>query len=356
MRIHGTLPDNFMALALHGLPVSKRGEIPSSRCAARGAFLLGLALALLFALCLVPESVAAESPEKYPGRPIKLIVPFPPGGPTDIVARPFAEALSQSLGQAIIIENRGGAGGSIGAASAAKASADGYTLLLGTVGVISINPSLYPRLAYDPNALTPVALLAAAPVALVAHPSVPAGDVAGLRRLAANQSLRFGTAGNGTPGHLTGEIFRSASGIPLTHVPYKGSAPAVQDLLGGHLELAFDPLQSVLPHIRAGKLKALAVSAPAPELPGTPTFIEAGVAAETTAWWGVFAPAATPPAIFETLSRHLAKARKSAAARQLESLGITLLPERERAAEEDFLRAEAIKWGKAVRDSGAKVD
>jgi tripartite-type tricarboxylate transporter receptor subunit TctC len=324
--------------------------------AARAVFPWRLARAFLFALCLIPGAVAAE--EGYPARPVKLIVPFPPGGPTDIVARPFAEALSQSLGQPVVIENRGGAGGSIGATAVVKASADGYTLLLGTVGVISINPSLYPRLAYDPRELTPVALLAAAPVALVAHPSVPADDVAGLRELAARQALRFGTAGNGTPGHLTGEMFGSASGIPLTHVPYKGSAPAVQDLLGGHLELAFDPLQSVLPHIRAGKLKALGVSSaqPAPELPGVPTFRDAGVPVEATAWWGIFAPAATPPAILDTLARHLEHARKNAAVRQLESLGIELLPKRSRAAEKDFLRAEAIKWGKAVQDSGARVD
>ncbi|MDR0737256.1 MAG: tripartite tricarboxylate transporter substrate binding protein, partial [Zoogloeaceae bacterium] len=272
-------PDDLVALTSRLLAAMDRGEMSSPRRTARAVFLLGLTLALLFALCLIPGSVAAESAEGYPKHSMKLIVPFPPGGPTDIVARPFAEALSQSLGQAVVIENRGGAGGSIGAAAVVKAPADGYTLLLGTVGVISINPSLYPRLSYDPRDLTPVALLAAAPVALVAHPSVPASDVAGLRSLAARQDLRFGSAGNGTPGHLTGEMFGSASGIPLTHVPYKGSAPAVQDLLGGHLELAFDPLQSVLPHIRAGKLKALGVSSaqPAPELPGVPTFLQSGV-------------------------------------------------------------------------------
>jgi tripartite-type tricarboxylate transporter receptor subunit TctC len=329
----------------------------SPRALFRRVFFLSrlLARALLFALCLIPAAVAAES---YPAHPIKLIVPFPPGGPTDIVARPFAEALSQSLGQPVVIENRGGAGGSIGAAAAAKAPADGYTLLLGTVGVIAINPGLYPHLPYDPGALKPVALLAAAPVVLAAHPAVPANNVVELRVLAARQSLRFGSAGNGTPGHLTGEMFRAASGISLTHVPYKGSAPAVQDLLGGHLELAFDPLQSVLPHIRAGKLKALGVSSaqPAPELPGVPTFLAAGVKTEATAWWGVFAPAATPDAILDILSRHLARARENAAVRQLESLGIILLPERARAAEEDFLQSEAAKWGKAVRDSGAGVD
>jgi tripartite-type tricarboxylate transporter receptor subunit TctC len=322
-------------------------------------FLPRLACVFLFALCLIPAAVAAETEESYPAHPIKLIVPFPPGGPTDIVARPFAEALSQSLGQPVVIENRGGAGGAIGAAAAAKALADGYTLLLGTVGVIAINPALYPKLAYDPDHdLKPVALLAAAPVVLVAHPDVPANNVVELRALAARQSLRFGSAGNGTPGHLTGEMFRVASGIPLTHVPYKGSAPAVQDLLGGHLELAFDPLQSVLPHIRAGKLKVLGVSSaqPAPELPGVPTFLAAGVKTEATAWWGVFAPAATPEAILDTLSRHLARARENAAVRQLESLGIVLLPERVRATQEDFLRSEAAKWGRAVRDSGASID
>ncbi len=295
----------------------------------------------------------------YPDHAIKLIVPFPPGGPTDIVARPFAEALAQDLGKPVVIDNKGGAGGTLGAAATAKAPADGYTLLLGTVGTESTNPALYPRLPYDPKKdLTAVAILAAAPVALVAHPSVPANTVQELAALAKKQTLRFGSAGNGTPGHLTGEIFKSASGIPLTHVPYKGSAPAVQDLLGGHIELMFDPLQSVLPQIRAGKLKVLAVSSarPARELPHTPTFAQAGVKAESTAWWGLFAPQGTPVAVLELLARKVSRAQETEEVKRLESLGIALQAPRSREALAEFLAAESDKWSKAVKDSGAAID
>lgn len=318
--------------------------------------LLPVAAALLTAA--VPTSVpAADAP--YPAQPIKLVVPFPPGGPTDIVARPFAEALTRSLGKPVVIENRGGAGGNVGADNVAKANPDGYTLLLGTVGTAAINPALYARLSYDPRKdLAPVAILAAAPVALVAHPSVPANTVGELLALAGRQSLRFGTAGNGTPGHLTGEMFKQASAAPLTHVPYKGSAAALQDLLGGHIELAFDPLQSVLPHVRAGKLKVIAISSAeaSPVLPQVPTFAQAGVKVESTAWWGLFAPAGTPRPIVDRLAAELQGAEQSGDVRQLESIGLTLRQIAQPAALDAFLAAESTKWAKAVRASGAKVD
>lgn len=310
----------------------------------------------LAALLLASGPAQAQN---WPQKPVKLVVPFPAGGPTDMVARPYAEALSEALKQPVVIENRGGAGGSVGAAAVAKSAADGYTLLLGTVGTQAINPALYPKLPYNPEKnFRPVAILAAAPVALVAHPSVPANTVSELAALAKNRELRFGSAGNGTPGHLTGELFKAASGIGLVHVPYRGSAPALQDLVGGHIELMFDPLQSVLPHVRSGNLKVIAISssAPSPLLPQTPTFRATGIDVETTAWWGLFAPAGTPDAVVSRLAREADAARKSAAVRQLEDIGIALVPKQTPAKQTEFLKAERAKWGKAVRDSGARVD
>lgn len=310
---------------------------------------------LALALVVSPLASAAD----YPAGPVKLVVPFPAGGPTDIVARPYAEALAEGLGKPVVIENRGGAGGSVGAAAVAQAAADGHTLLLGTVGTAAINPALYAKLPYDAvKDLQAVAVLAAAPVALVAHPSVEANNVQELAALAARKELRFGSAGNGTPGHLTGEIFKSASGIALTHVPYKGSAPALQDLIGGHIELMFDPLQSVLPQIRAGKLKVIAVSSAerARELPDTPTFGQAGVKAEATAWWGLFAPAATPAPVVERLAAEVLRAQGNDKVKQLESVGIAQQQLTDRKALDAFLAAERSKWSKAVKDSGASVD
>lgn len=310
----------------------------------------------LAALLLASGPVHAQN---WPQKPVKLVVPFPAGGPTDIVARPYADSLGEALKQPVVIENRGGAGGSVGAAAVAKSAADGYTLLLGTVGTQAINPALYPKLAYNPEKdFRPVAILAAAPVALVAHPSVPANTVSELAALAKKRELRFGSAGNGTPGHLTGELFKAASGIGLVHVPYRGSAPALQDLVGGHIELMFDPLQSVLPHVRSGNLKVIAISsgAPSPLLPQTPTFRGTGIDVETTAWWGLFAPAGTSDAVVSRLSREADAARKSAAVRQLENIGIALVPKQTPARQAEFLKAERAKWGKAVRDSGARVD
>ena len=206
-------------------------------------------LLLAGAMC-APTAVADD----YPDKPIRLVVPFPAGGPTDMVARPLAQFLGERLKQQIIVDNRGGAGGGIGAELVAKAPADGYTLLMATVGTQAINATLYKRLGYDPvKDFTPISLVAAAPVALVVNPSVPVKSVAELIALAKAQpgSLNFGTAGNGTPGHLTGEMFRAAAGVDLKHVPYKGSAPAISELLGGQTQLLFDPLQSVLPQGRA---------------------------------------------------------------------------------------------------------
>ena len=298
----------------------------------------------------------------YPAKPIRLIVPFPPGGPTDIVARPLAQLLGEALKQQVIVDNRGGAGGAIGADVVAKSPPDGYTLLMATVGTHAINPALYKNLPYDPvKDFAPIALVAAAPIALVATLSFPVNSLAELlsRAKARPGSINYGSAGSGTPGHLTGEMFRVATGSDLKHVPYKGSAPALTDLIGGQIELMFDPLQSVLPYVQAGKLKLLALSSAArsPAAPNSPTFAEAGIKeVEATAWWGVFAPANLPPAIAAQLNAGIERAVKSASFRaSLEPRGVQIIGG-SRAYFAEFHQRELAKWAKAVQDSGAAAD
>ena len=294
--------------------------------------------------------------------PVRLVVPFPAGGPTDMVARPYGQMLGEALKTTLIVDNRGGAGGAIGAEVVAKAPPDGSTLLMATVGTHAINATLYRKLAYDPvRDFTPISLVAAAPVAIVAHPSLPVTDVKSLVALARSNvgKLTFGTAGNGTPGHLTGEMFKAAAKVNLQHVPFKGSAPAVIDLVGGHLQLMFDPLQSVIGQVQAGKLRAIAVSSAsrASVLPNVPTVAESGVPNfETTAWWGVFAPANLPPALASSLAAESEKiVRSGAFGEKLVPLGVSPTA-RTLQAFADFQKAELAKWGKAVRDSGATVD
>ena len=305
---------------------------------------------------------ATAAQNDYPNRPIRMVVPFPAGGPTDIVARPLAQKLSESLGYQVIVDNRGGAGGVIGADNVAKSAPDGYTVLMGTVGTQAINVNLYQKLPYDPlKDLLPVTLVAAAPVALVAHPSVPAGSVRDLLALAKSKpgALTFGSAGSGSPGHLSGEIFKSMTGAPIMHVPYKGSAPAVQDLVGGQITLMFDPVQSVLTYVKSGRIKAIAVSSAkrSKVLPEVPTIAEAGVPGyETMAWWGVAVPAKTPDAIIKRLHVEIVKALALPAVRErMQEIGIEPIGAgpAEFAA---FQKTEIAKWGKAVRESGAKVD
>ena len=305
------------------------------------------------------EDATAQS---MAGRQIRLIVPFPAGGPTDIVARPFAQMLADALKSVVVIDNRGGAGGSLGADVVAKAAPDGRTLLMATVGTHAINPALYKKLPYDAERdFTPIALVAMAPVTIVVHPSQAVSNVTELVALAKRMpgKLNYGSAGAGTPGHLTGEMFKSTAGIDIQHVPYRGSAPAVTDLIGGQLQIMFDPLQSVLSNVQGGKLRAIAVSSKArsPALANVPTIAESGYNGfETTAWWGLFAPAKLPANMGETLGGEIERIVRSEAFRgTLEPLGVlpTVLTGR---AFAEFQAAELVKWGKAVRDSGATAE
>jgi tripartite-type tricarboxylate transporter receptor subunit TctC len=318
------------------------------------------------AAALAGAGVAARSSpvaaQSLAGKQIRIVVPFPAGGPTDIAARPFAQMLGEALKATMVVDNRGGAGGSIGADMVAKAPPDGRTLLVGTVGTHAINPSLYANLPYDAvGDFTPLVLIARAPLAVVVHPSEPVENLAELVALARRMpgKLNYGSAGVGTPGHLTAEMFCSVAGIDIQHVPYKGSASGVTDVIGGQIQIMFDPLQSVLSNVQAGRLRALAVSSKvrSPVVPDVPTIAESGYDNfETTAWWGVFAPAKLPEALTASLMAEIEAIAGSGALRsKLEPLGVTV-GGLGGAAFADYQRDEIAKWGKAVRDAGVKID
>lgn len=306
-----------------------------------------------------PRAVLAQA---YPDKPIRLVVPFPPGGPTDIVARPLAQLLSDSLKQSVVIDNKGGAGGSIGANNVAKSPPDGYSLLMGTVGTNAINGSLYQELSYDQvKDFTPIALVASAPVAIVVNSSEQVKSLQDLVRMAKARPnfIQFASAGNGTPGHLSGAMFESAAQIKLQHIPYKGSAPAITDLVGNHVPAMFDPIQSVIAHINNGRVRALAVTSDqrSPVLPDVPTVAELGYPQfESTAWWAVFAPAKLPDSVAQKLRAEVQKAVSSVAFKErLGNLGV--VPNQNfKESLADFQQREIVKWSKAVKDSGAKID
>ena len=302
------------------------------------------------------------SAQSLVGKQIRLIVPFPPGGPTDIVARPFAQMLGDALKSIVVADNRAGAGGTVGAEAVARSSPDGGTLLFATVGTQAINATLYKHLPYDAvRDFTPIALIAEAPVAITVNPSLPASNLAALVALTKRSpgKLNYGSGGNGTPGHLTGEMFKIAAGIDIQHVPYKGGAPAQTDLLAGQIQIMFDPMQSTLAQVQAGRLRMLAISSKARSaaLPDVPTIAESGYPGfETTAWWGVFAPANLPAPMAANLAAAIEKVAMSNSFRsRMEPLGVhpTVLT---LGALAEFQHSEIAKWGKAIRDSGATVD
>ena len=310
----------------------------------------------------VLAGIRSTHAQSLAGKQIRLIVPFPAGGPTDIVARPLAQMLGDALKATFVIDNRAGAGGSIGTEAVARSAPDGQTLLMGTVGTQAINSALYRNLPYDPvRDFTPVALVVLAPVAVVVHPAQPMNSLADLVALARQKpgQLNYGSAGAGTPGHLTGEMFKRAAGIDIQHVPYKGSAPAIIDLIGGQIQIMFDPLQSVLSNVQAGKLRALAISSKTRSLvlPGVPTIAESGYDGfETTAWWGVFGPRGLSGATTAALAGEIERIVHSDAFRnKLEPLGViptALVGD----ALSSFQQSELAKWGKAVRDAGVRID
>jgi len=298
----------------------------------------------------------------YPERAVRLVVPFPAGGGADFMARALAQKLSAQLGQPVVLDHRAGAGGTIAAEVVAGAAPDGYTLLFGTVGTHAINVSLYAKLRYDPvKDFAPVSLTHLAPRVLVVHPSVPAKTVPELIALARAKpgELTFGSAGSGGTNHLSGELFKSMAGIDLVHVPYKGSAPASVDLLGGRITLVFDSIVAWGDHIKTGKVRALGVTSlrRSAALPDVPTIAESGLAGFDVAnWLGVLAPAGTPKDAIARLNAEIRIAMADAEMqRQLVAVGIDptySTPE----AFAELIRADIAKWAKVVKASGARAD
>ena len=321
-----------------------------------------LVSALIGAAAFGVAATPAIAADKYPNKPVTIIVPFSAGGTTDILARIVGVKLGETLGETVIIDNRPGAGGNIGAALVAKAKPDGYTLLMGTVGTHAINQTLYPKLNFDPiKDFAPLTRVANLPNLLVVHPSVPAKNVQELIAYAkANPGkLNFGSSGNGSSIHLSGELFKNMTGIDMQHVPYKGSAPAVTDLLGGQISMMFDNMPSAIQHVKSGKLRPLAVTTAkrSPALPNVPTIAESGVKGyEATSWFGLLAPAGTPPAIINRLNADLVKilampdVKKQMAEQGAEAYSETP------AAFAGFIKSETAKWAKVVKASGAVVD
>ncbi len=311
---------------------------------------------------LVAAGMPALQAQDYPAKPIRLIIPYTPGGTADMLARTMGQKMAASLGQQIIVDNRPGAGGNIGAGLAAKAAPDGYTIMMGTVATHAINPNLYSTMPYDAEKdFAPIVLVATLPNLLVVNPSVPVKNVKELIALAKAKpgELAFASAGNGTSQHLSGELFKKMTGVDMIHIPYKGSAPGVSDLIGGQVQLMFDNIPSSLPQVRAGKLRALAVTGPkrSPVLPELPTLSEAGLPGfSITSWFALFAPAGTPSKILLRLNKAAAQAIASQDLRQqwmaqgIEPAGGTA----DQLAE--FRRVEAPKWAKIIRDSGARVE
>lgn len=317
-------------------------------------------MAILAAALAASANNASAQP--WPNKPIKYIVPFAPGGTTDILARTISDKLSVALGQPVVVENKPGAGGGVGADFTAKSAADGYTIMGGTISTHAINASLYPNLPYDPvKDFVAVTLIARVPNMLVINPEVPAKNVGELiALLKANPGkYTFASSGNGTSQHLSGELFKSMAGVEMQHIPYKGSPPALQDVVAGQVTMTFDNITTALPLARAGKLRALAVTTArrSSVAPDVPTLAESGLTGfEVGSWQGVFAPAATPPAIIKRLNAEIVKILNTAEVREkLVALGAEPVgdtPEQFGA----YVKAEVIKWSDVVRKSGAKVD
>ncbi len=318
-----------------------------------------LAAGSLAALGLVPFAVQAQA---WPTHPVTIIVPWPPGGPSDIAARPMAKGLTELLGQSFIIDNRGGAGGNLGTTLVTEAKPDGYTLLITSSAPVAINPSLYKQMAFDPaKDLAPITNLLRVPLILAVNPSVPAKNLTELIAWIKAQkgNVQYASSGNGTPQHLTGELFKTTAGLDITHVPYKGSAPAISDLVGGHVPIMFDSAIAILPMIKAGKVRAIAITSAkrSSALPDVPTFSEAGMSGfESYAWYGFFAPAKTPPDIVAKLNAAALKIMQGPDwQRILTETGSENVGEPP-AAFAAFVAAEREKWGKVVKASGATVD
>ncbi|MFN9805716.1 MAG: Bug family tripartite tricarboxylate transporter substrate binding protein [Betaproteobacteria bacterium] len=311
------------------------------------------------ALVLLAQGAAAQS---YPSKPIRLVVPFPPGGVADLLARPLAERMSAALGQPVVIENRAGATGTIAGAAVATAAADGYTLLFGTTNEIAMSPTLFKSLPYDPTrAFAPVSPVAEFPNVLVVGPQLGLASLQDLIAFARTNpgKLTFASSGTGSTNHLTAELFQQIAGVKVTHVPYKGGGPALADLLGGHVDAMFATLPSAMAHIRSGKLRALAVTGErrSPALPDVPTAGEAGARGLVVMTGnGVLAPAGTPAAVIERLQREVKAAIAVDAVRERYATAgaepMTLTPEQFR----DLIARDYGRWARLIKDNGISAE
>ena len=315
-------------------------------------------LVAAIAAAFVLSAAAAD----YPSRPIRLILPFPAGGPSDIVARTFGAKLGEALGQQVVPDNRGGASGVIAAEIAARAAPDGYTLFLGAIGVMTLNPHLYQKLPYDPQRdFRPVTLLSQSPYILLANPALPARSVKELVALAKSRPgrLNFASGGHGTGNHLSGELLKLAAGVDIVHVPYKGASLAVGDVIAGNVQLLFINVLPALPHVKSGRARALAITSKrrSPAAPDVPTFGESGYpAVENGSWHGIVVPAQVSAAVIQRLHGELAKiARQPEVKERLEAQGAEVIgntPD-EFAA---FITSERARWGKVIRAAGIKPE
>ena len=311
-----------------------------------------------FCIAFAPSSFA----QTYPSKPVKIVVPFPPGGPTDVVGRLVATKLGEALNQQFVVENRPGAGGTVGSEVVAQAPADGYTLLYGSTSTLAMAPSLYRKLGYDPRkSFAPISLVSSGPLLVAINAAVPAQTLSQLIALAKDKPgmLNYGSAGNATPPHLAAELFKSLSATQLTHVPYKGGAPALQAIAAGEVQVIFEGIVTLLPQIKAGRLRALAITGTTRDasLPDVPTVAEAGLPAfQVNFWSGLVAPAGTPGEVVNLLNAALRRALVAADAREtLTRFG--LAPAGNTPTEfARFIDTEIIRWDRAVQASGAKVD
>ncbi|MEI6319106.1 MAG: tripartite tricarboxylate transporter substrate binding protein [Pseudomonadota bacterium] len=320
------------------------------------------ALLALTLLGTTSPSHAAEAPGPYPSRPIRYVVPFAPGGPTDIMSRAIAERLSVSLGTPVVVDNRSGAGGGVGAEIVARSAPDGYTLMIGHVGTHAINISLYAKVNYDPiKDFQPISMIATLPFVLVVHPGVPAKNVKDLIALARAKPgvLNFASAGSGGPTHLAGELFKSTAAIDIVHIPYKGNAAALADLVGGQVQMMFSNMLTAMPFVRTGKLRAIAVSTlkRSPQAPELPTVSEGGATGyDVTPWYGVLAPAGLSKPLLTRLHGEVSKIVDSPEMRErFVAQGVDVASSTPEAFAA-LIRAEIPRWRELVKRSGAKAD
>ena len=314
-------------------------------------------------LCAVPAILmlatnGSQAQESYPSKPTTLLVGFSAGGAVDLVARQLGQALGKNLGQPFVVENKAGATGTIAAEMAARAKPDGYTLLLGTQSTMVVAPNMYPKLRFDPNKdFAPISLIASVPLVLVVHPSLPLHTVADVIRYARDKkgTLSYASAGPGGPQHVAAELFSSMAGIQMVHVPYKGEANAITDLLGNQVPLMFSNLPTLLPYIRSGKLRAIAVSSleRASSAPTIPTVSESGLRGfEALTWFGLYAPAGTPPEILHRLEQAVKLASTDTTLREKMTLQGLKVEGSDTPAFKQYMQSEGVKWGKIVSQAG----